>query len=109
MPEHSLIINPGLALATLTIFVRSVFRVAELQGGFQSSLANNEVVFMILEGAMLAIALLCLTTLHPGICFNGQWNNTAWSFRKSHDIEMSLISETSDWQVKARRIDSASS
>ncbi|CAI7601598.1 unnamed protein product [Penicillium viridicatum] len=99
----------GLALATLTIFVRSVFRVAELQGGFQSSLANNEVVFMILEGAMLAIALLCLTTLHPGICFNGQWNNTTWSFRKSHDIEMSLISETSDWQVKARRIDSASS
>lgn len=107
MPEHSLIINPGLALATLTIFVRSVFRVAELQGGFHSSLANNEVVFMILEGAMLTIALLCLTTFHPGICFNGQWNNTKWSFRKSRDSEMSLISEISDGQVKARQIDSA--
>ncbi|CRL21241.1 RTA1 like protein [Penicillium camemberti] len=96
----------GLALATLTIFVRSVFRVAELQGGFQSSLANNEVVFMILEGAMLAIALLCLTALHPGICFNGQWNNTKWSFHKSRDSEMSLISKTSDGQVKARQSDS---
>ncbi|KAJ5203504.1 hypothetical protein N7449_005583 [Penicillium cf. viridicatum] len=97
----------GLALATLTIFVRSVFRVAELQGGFHSSLANNEVVFMILEGAMLTIALLCLTTFHPGICFNGQWNNTKWSFRKSRDSEMSLMSEISDGQVKARQIDSA--
>ena len=95
MPERWLIINPGLALATVTIFVRSVFRVAELQGGFHSSLANNEVVFMILEGAMLTIALLCLTILHPGICFNGQWDNTKWSFHKSNDSEMSLMSEVS--------------
>lgn len=101
--------SPGLALATLTIFVRSVFRVAELQGGFHSSLANNEVVFMILEGAMLSIALLCLTILHPGICFGGQWNNTKWSFRKSRDSEMNLISETSDGLAKARQINSASS
>ncbi|CAI7572993.1 unnamed protein product [Penicillium glandicola] len=86
----------GLALATLTIFIRSVFRVAELQSGFHSSLANNEVAFMILEGAMIVIALLCLTILHPGICFVGQWNNTKWSFRKSRDSEMSLIPVVSD-------------
>lgn len=63
----------GLALATITIFVRSVFRVAELKGGFHSSLANNQVLFMILEGAMIGIATLCLTVFHPGICFGGQW------------------------------------
>lgn len=62
---------------------------------------------MILEGAMLTIALLCLTALHPGICFNGQWNNTKWSFHKSHDSEMSLMSEISAGQVKARQSDSA--
>lgn len=50
---------------------------------------------MILEGAMLTIALLCLTILHPGICFNGQWDNTKWSFHKSNDSEMSLMSEVS--------------
>ncbi|KAJ5641544.1 hypothetical protein N7490_005544 [Penicillium lividum] len=38
-----------LALATLTIFIRSIFRVAELKGGFSSSLANNEVDLMVLE------------------------------------------------------------
>ncbi|OOO05032.1 RTA-like protein [Aspergillus oryzae] len=47
----------GLAIATLTIFIRSIFRVAELNGGFSSDLANDEVAFMILEGAMMVIAL----------------------------------------------------
>ncbi|KAJ5752226.1 RTA1-domain-containing protein [Penicillium odoratum] len=62
----------GLALATVAIFTRSVFRVAELKGGFHSSLANNQVLFMVFEGAMIVIAILCLTILHPGVCFEGQ-------------------------------------
>lgn len=91
----------------LAIFVRSVFRVAEPKGGFHSALANNEVVFMVLEGVMLVIALLALTILHSGICFDGQWNKTKWAFRKSLDMEMSLISEILDGQAKARQIDDA--
>jgi carbon starvation protein CstA len=48
---------------------------------------------MILEGAMMAIALLCLTILHPGVCFAGHWNTTKWTFRKkSRDSEMSMVS-----------------
>ncbi|CAG7974430.1 unnamed protein product [Penicillium nalgiovense] len=97
----------GLAIAMLAIFVRSVFRVAEPKGGFHSALANNEVVFMVLEGVMLVIALLALTILHSGICFDGQWNKTKWAFRKSLDMEMSLISEILDGQAKARQIDDA--
>ncbi|KAJ5779812.1 hypothetical protein N7457_007532 [Penicillium paradoxum] len=96
----------GLALATITIFVRSVFRVAELKSGFHGSLANNEVLFMILEGAMLVIAILCLTVLHPGVCFNGQWDSTKWSFRKSRDSEMNLIS-VDPGQKMSRLSDSA--
>ncbi|KAJ5544521.1 hypothetical protein N7535_007080 [Penicillium sp. DV-2018c] len=83
----------GLIIATITIFIRSVFRVAELKSGFHSSLANNEVMFMVLEGAMMAIALLCLTLLHPGVCFAGHWNTTKWTFRnKARGSEMSMIS-----------------
>jgi len=63
----------GLSLATLTIFIRSCFRVAELSSGFHGSLANNEVSFMILEGAMVITACLALTILHPGVCFQGEW------------------------------------
>lgn len=36
----------GLGLATLTIFVRCIFRVAELQAGFGGQLANDQVLFV---------------------------------------------------------------
>lgn len=63
----------GLAIASGTIFVRCVFRVAELKDGFSSSLANDEVAFMILEGTMIAIASICLTVGHPGLCLDIEW------------------------------------
>ncbi len=64
----------ALALATFTIFVRSCFRVAELQNGFNGKLANQEIPFMILEGAMIAIASTALTVYHPGLIFRSFWN-----------------------------------
>ena len=57
----------GLAAATFTIFVRSVYRCAELSGGFHGKLANQEITFMILEGADICIAVICLTVFHPGV------------------------------------------
>ncbi|KAL5045006.1 hypothetical protein BDW71DRAFT_95074 [Aspergillus fruticulosus] len=62
-------------LATICIYVRSVFRVAELSGGFDSHLANDEVAFMVLEGAMISIAAIALSTWgHPGVGFQGHWS-----------------------------------
>lgn len=55
------------------IFIRSCFRVAELQGGFGGALANQEVTFMILEGAMIIIASIALTVMHPGTIFKEAW------------------------------------
>lgn len=49
------------------IFVRSVFRCAELSGGFSGPLANEEVTFMILEGSMIILACITLTAFHPGL------------------------------------------
>jgi hypothetical protein len=71
----------GLCIATLTIFIRSVFRVAELSGGFHGPLANNQISFMILEGAMVCIASLSLTILHPGVCFQGEWRAANFALR----------------------------
>ncbi|KAL4744120.1 RTA1-domain-containing protein [Aspergillus similis] len=63
-------------LATLCIYIRSVFRVAELSGGFNSHLANDEVAFMVLEGAMISIAAIALSAWgHPGIGFQGRWSD----------------------------------
>ncbi|KAH6880619.1 putative RTA1 domain protein [Thelonectria olida] len=63
----------GLAIASVTIFARCAFRVAELLRGFHSPLANNEVAFMVLEGTMVIVACLCLTFGHPGLCLNIAW------------------------------------
>ncbi|KAG8529694.1 uncharacterized protein KY384_005175 [Bacidia gigantensis] len=63
----------SLIMATVLIFIRSCYRVAELRGGFGGKLANDEVKFMVLEGAMVALAALFLTVVHPAIVFRGTW------------------------------------
>ncbi|OQD79301.1 hypothetical protein PENANT_c055G06260 [Penicillium antarcticum] len=63
----------GLAIAILTIFTRSIFRVAELKGGFNSDLANDEISLMILESTMIAIACICMTAAHPAVAMGRRW------------------------------------
>ncbi|CZR53242.1 related to YER185w, Rta1p [Phialocephala subalpina] len=79
----------GLATATITIFVRSVYRCAELSGGFNSTLfTSDEALFMILEGLMIVIACSCLTILHPAIAFQGVWHEANFTFRtKKGDVK----------------------
>jgi len=73
--------HAALAFATLFILIRSCFRVAELSGGFGSSLANDEITFMILEGGMIISATLALTIFHPGRAFDGGWAKAGYKFR----------------------------
>lgn len=76
-------------MAVITIFVRSCFRVAELSGGFGGDLANDEVTFMVLEGAMVAVAAVALTIGHPGFVFGRYWKlkRTAEVFSTLPDVE----------------------
>ena len=71
----------ALIFATVFIFIRSCFRVAELSGGFGSALANDQITFMILEGAMIVSACLCLTLFHPGRAFAGGWKSAGYTMR----------------------------
>lgn len=72
----------ALLLATLAILARSIFRAAELWEGFEGKLWNSETDFLVLDGAMIALAVLLLSALHPGMAFGGQWNAADWSLRK---------------------------
>ncbi|KAJ5084011.1 RTA1 domain protein [Penicillium alfredii] len=72
-----------LAIAVLTIFTRSIFRVAELKGGFSSDLANDEISLMILESTMIAIACICMTAAHPAVAMGRRWGNS----RRSRVVE----------------------
>lgn len=75
----------GIAVATTTIFVRCVYRLIELQEGFDGELANDELIFMILEGPMIIIACVALTVFHPGVCFRGRWQEANWGFGKGKE------------------------
>ena len=82
----ALILIVALLLATVFIYARSVYRVAELSQGFNGSLANNEVSFMVLEGAMCILATICLTVFHPGLAFQGAWLASNFKLRGKKDL-----------------------
>jgi hypothetical protein len=71
------------------IIVRCTFRAVELSDGFDSEMANDEVMYMILEPPMIALAVIALTVLHPGVCFQGAWLGASTrSPKKVEEIEM---------------------
>lgn len=84
----------GLAVAAIAIFVRSVYRVAELREGFQGKLAGDEVLFMILEGAMIVITTAALTVFHPGFCLGVPWK------LKAVETSIPLMSQESNNRFK---------
>ncbi|GKU08654.1 unnamed protein product, partial [Fusarium langsethiae] len=59
----------GVFVAFLTIYIRCVYRIAEMQGGWGSKLMKEEVPFIILEGLMIVMATSAQTILHPGPLF----------------------------------------
>lgn len=87
----------ALSVATVTILIRSTFRVAELSQGFDGELANDEVTFLVLEGAMVTIASIALTVAHPGPSFKGQWLHLGFKWRSVKDKESDVaILETAE-------------
>lgn len=91
-----LTLPPAIVVATLLVLVRCCYRVAELQGGFGGSLANNETTFMIFEGPMIFLAVLTLAVLHPGYCFGGLegWKSTNWTWKGKGYSEGQVVSQT---------------
>lgn len=71
----------ALLVATVAILARSIFRAMELWEGFEGELWNNETDFLILDGAMVALAVLLLSVLHPGPAFGRAWHEAGWSLR----------------------------
>ena len=59
----------ALGLATFCIFIRSIYRVAELSEGWNGALIQNQHLFIGFEGAMVVVAVLVLNMFHPGYCF----------------------------------------
>lgn len=59
----------ALMLATILIFTRCVFRVAELSDGWEGELAKNEGLFYGLESTPVIVAVLLLNIFNPNFCY----------------------------------------
>lgn len=83
--------------AFIGIFVRCVYRIPELTGGWRSELMRNEVEFIVLEGVMIVISVAALTIFHPGFCFpvlgNTIGKNKANKSTKALDAEGGYTSD----------------
>ena len=59
----------ALILATICIFWRSVYRVAELGEGWTGNLIRRQWLFVGFEGVMVAVACLALNAFNPAFTF----------------------------------------
>ena len=81
----------GLGIATVTIYIRSVYRVAELSQGFTGSIADQEAPYIVFEPIMITIACLCLIGWHPSYVFGDMWE--AADYRKHKEEKESTESK----------------
>ncbi|KAL4880606.1 RTA1 like protein-domain-containing protein [Aspergillus karnatakaensis] len=51
--------------AYLTVLIRCIYRIPEMAGGWGNPLMQKENEFLVLDGMMIALALLTLTVFHP--------------------------------------------
>ncbi|KAB5554919.1 RTA1 like protein-domain-containing protein [Coniochaeta sp. 2T2.1] len=66
----------GVTGAYTMILIRCIYRVIEMAGGWGNHIMQDEVSFIVLEGAMVAIAVNLLAFLPPGILFPQMRENT---------------------------------
>lgn len=63
----------GLSAAIILVLTRCIYRVAELQDGYDGDLIKHEVPFIILEGVVVFLAAVALCWGHPGLVFNEKY------------------------------------
>lgn len=59
----------GLGASVLFIYVRCIYRVAELSEGWSGHLIVHEIYFMILDALMMCLAIIIMIPFHPGFVF----------------------------------------
>ncbi|CDZ98167.1 RTA-like protein [Phaffia rhodozyma] len=72
----------GLAGSTLLIFIRSIYRTIELLDGWSGPIISNQQLFNCLDGMMIALALILVNFLHPGLLLRTRTNAVSLGMRK---------------------------
>ncbi|KAF8192122.1 RTA1-like protein [Pholiota molesta] len=56
----------GLTFSTLVLFIRGVYRIIELAGGWNGRVIHTQVYFNVLDGMMVVLAIYTINVVHPG-------------------------------------------
>ncbi|KAF6744171.1 RTA1-like protein [Ephemerocybe angulata] len=57
----------ALALSTIVLLIRAIYRTIELADGWTGRIISTQVYFNVLDGAMVIIAIWLLNIFHPGV------------------------------------------
>lgn len=79
----------ALALSTVLIMIRSIYRVIELAQGWNGQLIGDQTLFFVLEGIMVILAVLILNVFHPG-----------WTFREGYRISTKSVEDGSQTEMR---------
>nr|GAT56049.1 predicted protein [Mycena chlorophos] len=61
------LILAALAFSSTTLFIRSVYRLIELNGGWTGRIIRTQVYFAVLDGGMVTLAMWTWNVVHPGV------------------------------------------
>ncbi|KAJ7132563.1 RTA1 like protein-domain-containing protein [Mycena epipterygia] len=57
----------ALGFSTAVLFIRSIYRIVELSGGWGGVVIRTEVYFNVFDGGMVVLAIFTLNFAHPGV------------------------------------------
>ncbi|KAI0348094.1 RTA1-domain-containing protein [Trametopsis cervina] len=91
----------SLALSSVFLFIRSVYRTIELQNGWDGRIISTQVLFNVLDGAMITLATFTMNFLHPGFLLG---HASAWYSQGARNRREGAVAEDneSNTTVQAR-------
>lgn len=68
--------------AYLAVFIRCIYRIAEMAGGWGNKIMQDEPSFLVLDSTLVLITAFLLTFFHPGLLFP----QMGTGYRKQHGV-----------------------
>lgn len=79
----------AITIAYAAIFIRCVYRIAEMAGGWSNPIMQNQIAFIVLDGLMCIVAVLALNLFHPGFLFEQSYATIKADNIQASDMAMS--------------------
>jgi hypothetical protein len=64
-------------IATTLVVIRTAYRIVQIAEGFSSSIAQAEILFLVLDGGIMLIAAILLLACFPARALGQSWSQTS--------------------------------